>query len=91
MPDREEVDAMHVTQMLHDAIVRRRGLAKQVAKALNKPYSTLLRELNPWDRGAKIGVDDLSLILKSSGDVSALKAIAEDLGYKLTPIKEKRA
>lgn len=81
---------MHVTQMLHDAIVRRRGLAKQVAKALNKPYSTLLRELNPWDRGAKIGVDDLSMILRSSGDVSALKAIAEDLGYKLTPIKEKR-
>jgi len=78
---------MNVTQMLHEAIVRRRGLAKQVAKELGKPYSTLLRELNPWDRGAKIGVDDLSAILRSSGDISALQAIAEDLGYTLSPMR----
>lgn len=81
---------MSVTQLLHDTIVRRRGLAKQVAKALGKPYSTLLRELNPWDRGAKIGVDDLSVILRSSGDVSALRVIAEELGYTLTPVGGQR-
>jgi len=32
-------------------------------------------------------VDDLSAILRSSGDISALQAIAEDLGYTLAPMR----
>ena len=31
--------------------------AKSVAEAVGKPYSTLMREINPYDKGAKLGVD----------------------------------
>lgn len=30
--------------------------AKSVAEAVGKPYSTLMREINPYDKGAKLGV-----------------------------------
>ena len=31
--------------------------AKSVAEAVGKPYSTLMREINPYDKGAKLGVE----------------------------------
>ncbi|WP_029897239.1 phage regulatory CII family protein [Desulfohalovibrio reitneri] len=74
---------MRVTEILHQRIVTREGLAKRVAQSIGKPYPTLLRELNPFDRGAKLGVDDLAAVIKATGDESALRHIAEELGYRL--------
>jgi hypothetical protein len=74
-----------VTKILHDIVVGRRGLAKKVSKSLGKPYPTLLRELNPWDKGAKVGVDDLVDIMRAAEDVTPLKIMAESLGYRIEP------
>lgn len=76
-----------VTEILHDMVIGRRGLAKKVSKSLGKPYPTLLRELNPWDKGAKVGVDDLVDIMRAAGDVTPLKVMAESLGYRIEPLE----
>ena len=33
--------------------------ANEIAKGISKPYSTLMRECNPYDRGAKLGAETL--------------------------------
>ena len=52
--------------------------AKSVAEAVGKPYSTLMREINPYDKGA---------IIETTGDPTPLKLMAYELGYRLIPDK----
>ena len=56
--------------------------AKSVAEAVGKPYSTLMREINPYDKGAKLGVETFMAI-----DTTPLKVMAHELGYELIPNK----
>ena len=42
--------------------------AKSVAEAVGKPYSTLMREINPYDKGAKLGVETFMAIIETTGD-----------------------
>ena len=41
--------------------------AKSVAEAVGKPYSTLMREINPYDKGAKLGVETFMAIIETTG------------------------
>lgn len=59
--------------------------AKIVAEEIGKPYSTLLRELNPFDMGAKIGVETMIDIMRVTGSVEALKFLTQEFGYELAP------
>ena len=44
--------------------------AKSVAEAVGKPYSTLMREINPYDKGAKLGVETfMATSLSPTSDV----------------------
>ena len=52
--------------------------AKSVAEAVGKPYSTLMREINPYDKVA---------IIETTGDTTPLKVMAHELGYELIPNK----
>ena len=62
-----------------------------------KAYSTLARELNPNDNGAKLGALTLFMLMLTTGDHAPLKDWADRLGYKLvradddsvTPIEQK--
>ena len=56
------------------------------AKAIGKPYSTLLRECNPYGKGAKLSAETLMAILKATGNTQPLEVMARELGYKLIPI-----
>ena len=40
---------------IHDLVLESPLGAKAIAQAVGKPYSTLLREVNPYDTGAKLG------------------------------------
>ena len=40
---------------VHDLVLESPIGAKAIAQAVGKPYSTLLREVNPNDTGAKLG------------------------------------
>ena len=60
--------------------------AKAIASAIAKPYSTLLREGNPYGKGAKLSAETLMAILKATGNTQPLEVMARELGYKLIPI-----
>ncbi len=60
--------------------------AKILAKEIGKPYSTLLREINPFDMQAKLGVETLLDIMRVTQNVDPLRIMAEALGYELVGV-----
>ena len=67
---------------VHD-IVLESGLGAKNIAAVGKPYSTLLREVNPFDDGAKLGAETLVDIMRVTGNIQPLEHIAEQFGYEL--------
>ncbi len=74
-----------LTKIIHSTVLESRIPAKNVAKEVGKPYSTLLREINPYDPGAKLGIETFFQIIKITGDISPLEYMADALGMQLTP------
>ncbi|MDL2216642.1 amino acid-binding protein [Desulfovibrio sp. OttesenSCG-928-M14] len=72
-------------RIIHSTVLESAIPAKVLAKKIGKPYSTLLREINPYDQGAKLGVETFLDILKHTGDISAVEYIANELGFDLVP------
>lgn len=70
-------------KILHNMVLDNAMPAKVLAKEIGKPYSTLLREINPYDTGAKLGVDTLMQIMKHTKNVAPLEYMAEQFGCKL--------
>jgi hypothetical protein len=82
---------MELTRIVHTSILESPIPAKVIAKKINKPYSTLLREVNPYDEGAKLGVETFLDILKITGDTAPLEYIANELGLELVSRKMRKA
>jgi len=73
---------------VHDLVLESPIGAKAIAQAVGKPYSTLLREVNPYDTGAKLGAETLMHIMvfmKTPGNVTPLEKMALEMGYRLEP------
>ena len=66
---------------VHDLVLESGLGAKNIAAAVGKPYSTLLREVNPF--GAKLGAETLVDIMRVTGNIQPLEHIAEQFGYEL--------
>ncbi|WP_035105646.1 phage regulatory CII family protein [Desulfohalovibrio reitneri] len=78
-----------ITSIIHQHLVERhRGKARTIAAKIGKPYPTLMRELNPWDQGAKLGADTFVEILKQTRDADTLAYIAKELGYSISPLEQ---
>ena len=75
---------------VHDLVRESPIGAKAIAQAVGKPYSTLLREVNPYDTGAKLGAETLMHIMKTTGNVTPLEKMALEMGYRLEPVGERR-
>lgn len=75
-----------VVKAVHELVTQGKMPAKSVAIAIGKPYSTLLRECNPYGKGAKLSAETLMAILKATGNTQPLEVMARELGYKLIPI-----
>lgn len=76
--------------MLAQAAVLEGGKpAKAVAKELRKPYSTLLRELNPFDKSAKLGAETVLELMMITGNIEPLRFMAEELGYEIVPSRQR--
>lgn len=73
---------IHIVQ---DAVLRGPLRAEDVATAIGKPYSTLMRELNPFDTGAKLGAETLLAIVKATGNTEPLEFLARETGCLLLP------
>ena len=72
-----------LSSLIHNLVLDNPVPAKDLAKAIGKPYSTLLREVNPYDAGAKLGAETLLQIMMQTGDAKPLEYMAGKLGYKL--------
>ena len=56
---------------------------KVLAKEVRKPYSTFLREINPYDPGAKLGAETLLKLMLVTRDPRPLRFMAGLMGYRL--------
>lgn len=74
-----------ITKVTQDIVLEGTKPAKEVAQTIGKPYSTLLREINPFDSNAKLGAGTLMDILKATNEVKPLEYIAQSIGYTLKP------
>ncbi len=74
--------------LIHNLVLDNQMPAKDLAKALGKPYSTLLREVNPYDTGAKLGAESLFHIMSITGDYKPMEYMAQQLGFQLVPVQE---
>ena len=72
-----------LSSLIHNLVLDNPVPAKDLAKAIGKPYSTLLREVNPYDAGAKLGAETLLQIMMQTGDAKPLEYMAGKLGYTL--------
>ncbi|CCH49979.1 phage regulatory CII family protein [Pseudodesulfovibrio piezophilus] len=73
----------NVTKVVQDCILDSGIQAKVVAEKINKPYSTLMREINPFDASAKLGAETLLEIMKVTDDIRPLQFMAMEMGYDL--------
>ncbi len=69
--------------LIHNLVLDNPVPAKDLARAIGKPYSTLLREVNPYDSGAKLGAESLLRIMAVTGNYKPLEFMASKLGLEL--------
>lgn len=72
--------------VFQETILQNRRTAHEIARGIKKPYSTLMRECNPNDKGAKLGAVTLFEIMAFTKNVEPLRIMARRMGYELTPI-----
>ena len=75
-----------LTKKMQDLVLEGHIPAKEVSRVIKKPYSTLLRELNPFDAHAKLGAETMFEIVKATHNISVLEFMARELGYTLRPV-----
>ena len=73
-----------LTNVVQESVLEGRIPAKVIAKQIGKPYSTLLREMNPYDEKAKLGIETLMEIIRTTGDIAPLRFMAAEFGYGIT-------
>lgn len=80
---------MHTSliKILHQAVLNSPVPAKALAEEIGKPYSTLMREINPYDTGAKLGAETMFQIIKHTRDVAPLEYMANQMGFVLVQAK----
>lgn len=61
---------------------------KTLAEKVGKPYSTLMREIDPGDRGAKFGVELLLPLMKACNSIAPLRHMAASMGYRVASMRE---
>lgn len=80
-----------ITEIIHDMVLNGPVPAKTIAREIDKPYTTMLRELNPYDNGAKVGVDMLVPLMKAAKSVAPLNHLAQEMGFAIMPVVEDAA
>lgn len=80
-----------ITQIVQETLMNNGEPLKAIASKISKPYPTLLRELNPYDKGAKLGAETLLDLMQVTKDYRPLQYIAEQLGFHLVPKMEATA
>jgi hypothetical protein len=80
----------NIVEVIHEMVLENELPAKVIAEKVNKPYSTLLREINQYDKSAKLGVETLIELMQITRSVAPLEFMADQLGYSLAPKAQKK-
>lgn len=71
-------------EIIQEVVMSSKNLKpREIAERIGKPYSTLMRECNPHDECAKIGVETLVKIMEATGNYAPLKALANECGFTM--------
>lgn len=76
-----------VLKSVHRLVLNGNMPARSIAIAVGKPYQTLMREINPDDLGAKLGVETFMAIIEATGNSTPLSVMVQELGYRLVPVE----
>ena len=71
------------SQLIHEVVTHDHENVQTLARRLGKRCSTLLREVDPHDRRAKLGADTLLAIMEISHDIRPLAYMAGKMGFEL--------
>ncbi|WP_077073354.1 phage regulatory CII family protein [Mailhella massiliensis] len=71
------------SMLVQDVVVSAPCGVQMLARRVGKTYPTLMREVNPYDKGAKLGADTLLNIMLVSRDVRPLEYMAQLMGLRL--------
>lgn len=71
--------------LIQGSVLRQSGGGRSVAEQIHAPYSTLMREINPNDGGAKLGVERFYRVMQATNDYSPLASLAGMCGFALAP------
>ena len=76
-----------LTKIIQEAVLKCPKSAREVAQEMGKPYPTLMREINPDDAGAKVGVESLVTLMRTTENIQPLTYLSNVMGYLLVPLK----
>lgn len=74
--------------VIRDMVLEGPKSAKEVAEEVDKPYPTLMRELNAADPSAKLGVELLLPLMKACQSVLPLRFLASRMGYRVVALPD---
>ncbi|MBQ4615582.1 MAG: amino acid-binding protein [Mailhella sp.] len=74
--------------LIQDVVICDPSKVQALARKAGKSCSLLIREVDPYDRGAKLGVDTLLALMAASKDVRPLYYMARQMGLELRKLPE---
>lgn len=74
-------------EILHEDLMARRAQSKTVAETLSMPHTTLMRQLNPYDPGAKPRIGTFAALMRALGSYRALHHVAAECGFRLVELQ----
>ena len=77
-----------LSQLIQDVVRKDPAKLAALARKAGKRCSTLLREADPHDVHAKMGIETLLSVMEASGDVSPLDYMARQLGFVLVKLPD---
>ncbi|TIH14843.1 hypothetical protein D0S45_11925 [Marinifilum sp. JC120] len=72
-----------VEKAIQDLVMNGPVPLEELAERLGKTPKTLVREVNPEDRKAKLGAETLVEIMRITGAVEPLRLMAEELDFTI--------
>lgn len=73
-----------ILEMVHNSLRPMKSIAEEVGK----PYSTLMRELDTEDKGAKLGVEMLLPLMRACDSTLPLRYLAEGMGHRVVSVRD---
>lgn len=77
------------TRAVHDTVLK--AGAKELARQMGMSHVSLLQRTNPNDDGHQVNLGQYYQILRHSGDLSSLSALAHEFDHELTSKQEPEA